>query len=276
MQERIQLRTDYLTELLADYLLVVTRNSEYHLKGDACVAVKNRNTGAFLVDHDMVGKTLKGCVVRTDPWLAVEQPVLGGALWFVKDGNAFLTSRILGVSLPSERDLAPTVVSPTVEERDPGTAQEIQWDWSPETRLAEAIEEVLPRTSDATDSRSFFAKDKARRSSMPAVTSEFHAPGHVLEELMTLPPMMEDLRQPRELRFSRDQLTMAPGQGEHVKLPSDDALTLVPNQDAGWRDRGQSATLMARTEPEWMKLFSSDDAEEAEQRTIVDGKPPVF
>ena len=38
----------------------VTGNSEYHVDGDVCVAVKNLVTGAFLAVHPALGKTLVG------------------------------------------------------------------------------------------------------------------------------------------------------------------------------------------------------------------------
>ncbi len=40
--------------------VLVTRNSEYHCRDGSCVAVRDRNTGAFDPEHPAIGKKMTG------------------------------------------------------------------------------------------------------------------------------------------------------------------------------------------------------------------------
>ena len=40
--------------------VLVTHNSEYHCHGGSCVAVRDRRTGEFVLDHPAIGKLITG------------------------------------------------------------------------------------------------------------------------------------------------------------------------------------------------------------------------
>ena len=76
----------------------VTQNSEYHVHGDRCVAVRDRRSGRFLPEHSAVDRRLAGAVLLEGGGLrpmAGAAPV-GGMLCF--DDGHLMTSPILAVS----------------------------------------------------------------------------------------------------------------------------------------------------------------------------------
>src|SRR5258708_449837 len=75
------------------HLVLRTRNTEYHLRGAVCVAVRNPRTGAFVDDHPALGRRLSGAI-RYDPSGYVSKYLLPGELPDVGDVLFFSEGKI--------------------------------------------------------------------------------------------------------------------------------------------------------------------------------------
>jgi hypothetical protein len=87
--------------------MYVTRNTEYHFRGETCVAVRDRKTGSFLQSHLAVQRTLSGGVKYHTNGTAVPScapPLVGEALYFGDDGRELVTSICSSIERP-ERGL---------------------------------------------------------------------------------------------------------------------------------------------------------------------------
>jgi hypothetical protein len=87
----------------------VTKNTEYHLQGERCVAVRDRHSGKWLPSHLAIGRRLSGGVHFHKNGTAmpvVEGPDLGEALYFADDGRELITSAVCGLERPSRESLA--------------------------------------------------------------------------------------------------------------------------------------------------------------------------
>lgn len=87
----------------------VTKNTEYHLQSDRCVAVRDRRSGKWLPSHLAIGRRLSGGVHFQPNGTAVpvvDQPSLGEALYFADDGRELITSAICGLARPTQESLA--------------------------------------------------------------------------------------------------------------------------------------------------------------------------
>jgi hypothetical protein len=81
----------------------VTRNTEYHFRGQTCVAVRDRKTGRFLHSHLAVQRTLSGGVKYQSNGTAVPScapPLVGEALYFGDDGRELVTSLCSSIERP--------------------------------------------------------------------------------------------------------------------------------------------------------------------------------
>ncbi|MDY0060182.1 MAG: hypothetical protein RBU45_10260 [Myxococcota bacterium] len=79
----------------------VTRNTEYHLRGEICVAVRDRQSGAWLSEHNALGTRLLGSLARTTHGFALVAPgELGSSLWFNQKGLDVVTSSVMEVDRP--------------------------------------------------------------------------------------------------------------------------------------------------------------------------------
>ena len=93
--------------------LVVTRNTEYHLKDGVCVAVRDRNTKRWCEGHLAVSRRLEGGVRFYDNGAVVPslEPIApGDAMFFTYPGQRgedrqLITSRIEALGRPSKRDV---------------------------------------------------------------------------------------------------------------------------------------------------------------------------
>ena len=87
--------------------MYVTRNTEYHFRGQTCVAVRDRKTGQFLHSHLAIQRTLSGGVKYQANGCAVPScapPRVGEALYFGDDGRELVTSLCSSIERP-ERQL---------------------------------------------------------------------------------------------------------------------------------------------------------------------------
>ena len=93
--------------------LIVTRNTEYHLKDDVCVAVRDRNTKKWQVGHLAVSLRVQGGVRFFDNGAVVpslEAPGPGDAMFFTYKSGAgsdrqLVTSRIEAVARTPKKDV---------------------------------------------------------------------------------------------------------------------------------------------------------------------------
>lgn len=86
--------------------LYVTRNTEYHFRGEVCVAVRDRRTGRWLDAHLAVKRKLTGGVKFHANGVAVPScasPKVGEALYFDEDGRELITSLLSSIERPSKQ-----------------------------------------------------------------------------------------------------------------------------------------------------------------------------
>jgi hypothetical protein len=85
--------------------LFVTRNTEYHFRGERCVAVRDRRTGQWLQSHLAVDRKLAGGVRFFENGTAVpscEEPKVGEALYFDDEGRELITSVLASIERPTK------------------------------------------------------------------------------------------------------------------------------------------------------------------------------
>jgi len=83
--------------------MCVTRNTEYHFRGDVCVAVRDRRTGDWLPGHLALRRQLFGSIqFFTNGAMAPHagEPRLGEALFFAQGGRDLITSPLEKVERP--------------------------------------------------------------------------------------------------------------------------------------------------------------------------------
>jgi hypothetical protein len=89
--------------------MYVTRNTEYHFRGETCVAVRDRKTGRFLQSHLAVQRTLSGGVRYQENGTAIPSgapPRVGEALYFGADGRELVTSLCASIERPERKLVA--------------------------------------------------------------------------------------------------------------------------------------------------------------------------
>jgi hypothetical protein len=89
--------------------MYVTRNTEYHFRGETCVAVRDRKTGRFLQSHLAVQRTLSGGVKYQSNGTAIPScapPEVGQALYFGDDGRELVTSICSSIERPERKLVA--------------------------------------------------------------------------------------------------------------------------------------------------------------------------
>jgi hypothetical protein len=87
----------------------VTKNTEYHLQDDRCVAVRDRRSGKWLPSHLAIGRRLSGGVHFHSNGTAVpvvDRPNVGQALFFADDGRELITSAVCGLERPTRESVA--------------------------------------------------------------------------------------------------------------------------------------------------------------------------
>jgi hypothetical protein len=89
--------------------MYVTRNTEYHFRGDHCVAVRDRRTGSWLDSHLAVQRKLAGGVRFFENGTAIpscEPPRIGEALYFDDEGRELITSALSAIERPAKEIVA--------------------------------------------------------------------------------------------------------------------------------------------------------------------------
>jgi hypothetical protein len=84
----------------------VTRNTEYHLRRDVCVAVRDRRSGEWLRGHLALRQRVHGGLRFTRsggilPNLGL--PSVGESIFFHADGRDLLTSPVLDIERPAKK-----------------------------------------------------------------------------------------------------------------------------------------------------------------------------
>ena len=86
----------------------VTRNTEYHVRRDQCVGVKDRRTGQWLRAHLALRSRMSG-TIRFDRDGGVSPngglPKVGDSLFFQSSGRDLVTSAVLSVERPPQQDV---------------------------------------------------------------------------------------------------------------------------------------------------------------------------
>lgn len=85
--------------------MFVTRNTEYFMVDDLCVAVRDRRTEQWLEGHLAVGRRLSGGVkvLRNGEAIPMEEPPeVGEALYFAQGGRDLITSALCRIDRPSK------------------------------------------------------------------------------------------------------------------------------------------------------------------------------
>jgi hypothetical protein len=87
----------------------VTRNTEYHFRGQLCVAVRDRKSGTWLSGHLALNRVLSGGVRIAGNGAAVplgSDPEPGDALFFGVGGRELITSALCAVERPDKRTVS--------------------------------------------------------------------------------------------------------------------------------------------------------------------------
>lgn len=82
----------------------LTKNTEYHFRGERCVAVRDRRSRKWLPSHLAVGRRLSGGVHFHKNGAAVpvvDEPAVGEALYFADDGRELITSTVCALERPT-------------------------------------------------------------------------------------------------------------------------------------------------------------------------------
>lgn len=84
----------------------VTRNTEYHFRDAACVAVRDRRTGDFLPGHLAISRSLQGGLKFFSNGAIVPNsgdPQPGEGLYFAADGRDLVTSPLERIERPAKK-----------------------------------------------------------------------------------------------------------------------------------------------------------------------------
>ena len=87
----------------------VTRNTEYHVRRETCVGVRDRQTGMWLQKHFALNLPVAGAIrffdsgaMRANPGL----PQIGESIYFESAGRDLVTSSVVSVERPPVETVA--------------------------------------------------------------------------------------------------------------------------------------------------------------------------
>jgi hypothetical protein len=85
------------------HAMLVTRNTEYHLRDRECVGVRDRRTGDWLFRHPALRAEMLGGMDRRSRLF--RNPLCGTRLVFSKQGKDVLTSPVTAIVRPEKTSL---------------------------------------------------------------------------------------------------------------------------------------------------------------------------
>lgn len=85
------------------YEVVVTANSEYHIRGMRCIGIRSRVDGSWQDGHKLVGASVNGCMLSKDK--RVDLPFAGGWLLFKVGDASYNSSQIDMIRRPSDHEV---------------------------------------------------------------------------------------------------------------------------------------------------------------------------
>lgn len=88
------------------HTVYVTRNTEYHVRGGVCVAVRQLEATAWSEDHPAVGRSLAGALRWHGQGVIPHtgRPQAGDAIYFRRGERDLITSKVVRVERPT-RDI---------------------------------------------------------------------------------------------------------------------------------------------------------------------------
>lgn len=81
----------------------VTRNTEYHVRKDTCVGVRDRESGDWLQTHFALNLAVSGAIRFFDSGAMTAEPGLpkiGESMYFEASGRDLVTSSVIAVERP--------------------------------------------------------------------------------------------------------------------------------------------------------------------------------
>lgn len=84
----------------------VTRNTEYHMRRDVCVAVKSRKPGIRGAGHDALNMRLEGHIMLGRMLPMPGPPKLGFRMYFASGKHDVFTSPVVDIIRPSKKVVA--------------------------------------------------------------------------------------------------------------------------------------------------------------------------
>ena len=85
--------------------IFVTRNSEYHVKRNICVGVRDRKSGEWMGSHMAIKSTVSGGLrFHENGAISASEgyPSIGESLFFMASGRDLITSPILSIERPAK------------------------------------------------------------------------------------------------------------------------------------------------------------------------------
>lgn len=82
----------------------VTKNTEYHVRRQTCVAVRDRDSGSFLQKHFALNRPVSGSIRFFDTGGLAAAPALprvGESMYFEHAGRDLVTSAVVSVERPN-------------------------------------------------------------------------------------------------------------------------------------------------------------------------------
>lgn len=86
----------------------VTKNTEYHVCKNVCVAVRDRRTGRWIEGHMALSRALEGSLQYTPHGVVPNpgQPAIGDAVYFRTGERDLITSRLQSIDRPERTIIA--------------------------------------------------------------------------------------------------------------------------------------------------------------------------
>jgi len=86
----------------------ITQNTEYHVRRNECVAVRDRRTGEFLEGHLALRSTLSGGIAYRPTGVSASdgKPSIGESLFITAGPRDLVTSPILRIERPAREIVA--------------------------------------------------------------------------------------------------------------------------------------------------------------------------